>query len=134
MITGFLLNNLTEIHLICFYLYIYKIKHTKLENTFKTEHETDYIDLLWYDWNIVESGVKHHNPPPLYLLLYSPWFIFVIVWVFVLVEANLCRLFNICLYRYCVFGEGWDPINWFNPTTFVCLSQNQDLDFQRHMS
>ena len=20
-------------------------------------------------------------------------------------------------------GQGWDPINWFNPTTFLCLSQ-----------
>ena len=20
-------------------------------------------------------------------------------------------------------GEGWNPINWFNPTTYVCLSQ-----------
>ena len=20
-------------------------------------------------------------------------------------------------------GESWDPINWFNPTTFLCLSE-----------
>jgi len=39
------------------------------------------------------------------------------------VEANLC------LYMYCSLDdiqlsreEGWDPINRFNPTTFLCLS------------
>jgi hypothetical protein len=32
-------------------------------------------------------------------------------------------------------GEGWDPINWFNPATIICLLHlpSQDLDFQQHM-
>ena len=33
-------------------------------------------------------------------------------------------------------GEDWDPINQFTPPphTFLCLSQRQDMDFQRHLS
>ena len=33
-------------------------------------------------------------------------------------------------------GEGWDPINRFNPATIICLLHlpSQDLDFQQHMS
>jgi hypothetical protein len=29
--------------------------------------------------------------------------------------------------------EGWNPINQFNPATILCLSQSQDLDFNRQM-
>lgn len=31
-------------------------------------------------------------------------------------------------------GDKYDPIYMFNPATVLCLSQNQELDFQRHMS
>jgi hypothetical protein len=42
-------------------------------------------------------------------------------------KTGLLRFF-----LYCQWREGWDGNNLFNPTTFVCLSQ--DLDFQRHVS
>ena len=49
----------------------------------------------------------------------------------ILAETNLHRFFIVCLYT-CALPleiqlsrvEGWDPYNWFNPTTFVCLSQS----------
>jgi hypothetical protein len=47
------------------------------------------------------------------------------------VEANLSRFFLSFVYT-CIaigvqlsWGEGWDPINWFNPARFVCLSQTR---------
>jgi hypothetical protein len=56
----------------------------------------------------------------------------------------VCGLFQwkqICTYCLFIFvlpleiqlsiGEGWDPINRFNP---VCAHPSQDLDFHRHMS
>jgi hypothetical protein len=53
------------------------------------------------------------------------------------VEANLCRffyhLFINVLRLELSRGEGWDPINRNNLTTFVPVP-NQDLDFQCHMS
>ena len=39
------------------------------------------------------------------------------------------------VYMYCHWrssyqeGEGWDPINWFNPNTYFVPVLNQDLDF-----
>ena len=30
-------------------------------------------------------------------------------------------------------GEGWDPINQFNPATFFVPVQSQKLNFKRHM-
>ena len=34
-----------------------------------------------------------------------------------------------------VGGDEWDPINWLNPATCLCLPVPiQDLDFQHHMS
>jgi hypothetical protein len=30
-------------------------------------------------------------------------------------------------------GEGWDPNDWFNPTTLLCLSQARTLDV-KHQS
>ena len=48
------------------------------------------------------------------------------VWV----EAKLCRVFFYHLFIHVLLleiqllrGEGWDPINQFNPAIFLCLSQ-----------
>jgi hypothetical protein len=37
---------------------------------FDTKNTTAHTNWssLWYNWNIVESGVKHHNPPNLYVI------------------------------------------------------------------
>jgi hypothetical protein len=43
----------------------------------------------------------------------------------VFVEVNLCSFSIVCLYLYCHISdwESWDPINQFNPVTYLCLSQ-----------
>jgi hypothetical protein len=48
---------------------------------------------------------------------------------------NVCKFFLLFVY-ICVgvqdltiiVKESWDPINWFNAVTFLCLSWAQDLD------
>ena len=47
------------------------------------------------------------------------------------VEMNLCRFVLVCLHLYwhCrsnYQGDGWDPTDRFNPSTFSCLSQDLD--------
>jgi hypothetical protein len=43
--------------------------------------------------------------------------------------VNPCRFLILCLYLNCLWrfnyheGEGWDFINWFNPTPYLSLSQ-----------
>ena len=31
-------------------------------------------------------------------------------------------------------GEGWDPINWFNPATLLCLSQATIYDVKANLT
>jgi len=40
---------------------------TPVSSTNKTDHHE------WYDWNIFENGVKHHNPTPLYVECHWCW-------------------------------------------------------------
>ena len=54
-------------------------------------------------------------------------FIFLVCGLFD-VKRNCADLFIICLYELPLDiklsrGEGWNAINRFNPTTFLCLSQ-----------
>ena len=47
--------------------------------------------------------------------------------------VNPCRFLILCLYLNCLWrfnyheGEGWDFINWFNPTPYLSLSQTHML-------
>ena len=44
------------------------------------------------------------------------------------VEINMYRFLIVCLYMYFRWRahyQGWDPINWFNTVTFLCLSQSR---------
>jgi len=56
-----------------------------------------------------------------------------------LVGANLCMFCIICIHVLSLEiqlsrEEGWDPVSWFNPTTFLCLYQTRIMIFQRHRS
>jgi hypothetical protein len=37
---------------------------------------------------------------------------------------DICMLFFMCAYYWCSYSleEDWNPINWFNSATFLCLS------------
>jgi len=107
---------------------IFQLYHGGLERRTKTfitqSYGTRTTLMITYNasiWSVID--------PSIVLSLFVLFFILVIVcaWTF-WVEANLCRLLSV-VYLYCHWKSnyqeriGSDPINMFNPTTFMYLSQ-----------
>jgi hypothetical protein len=62
-----------------------------------------------HDWNMFESGVKHHNHNPTFYIRLTTYFQ------------------HISYQRNFRFWFGWLK-NWFNPAAYLCLSQARPAD------
>ena len=57
-----------------------------------------------------------------------PYYCTIHVYVVIHIDANLCRFLSfVCMHcRQLSKEEGWDPINRFKPSTFLCMSQSRN--------
>ena len=101
---------------------------------------SDKFCQLGYNWNIVESGIKHHKAPNHQnstISIIINWNHFVYRWMKYHIDPPFLKSLQIILvyinhlsiqkqkklFPIIKEGEGWEEINWFNPATFLCLSQ-----------